>query len=185
VENLEITMSRIGKLPIKIPSGVTVEKKDGRINVQGPKGSLARPLMDGIDVSIESDTVLVTPLHGRSKSSEAHGLFRSLISNMVEGVSEGFEKTLEINGVGYRVAANGSKLSFSLGYSHPVEFDLPEGMTASIEKQTVLTLKTVSKEELGSVAAKIRGLRPPEPYKGKGIKYSNEKILRKAGKTGK
>ncbi len=178
-------MSRIGKMPIKIPSGVKVEKRDGTIKVQGPKGSLSRKLIEGVELAIEQDAIVVRTAHGRAKNNEAFGLYRSLIANMVKGVSEGFEKILEINGVGYRVAVNGNKLAFSLGYSHPVDFQLPEGMTASVEKQTQLTLKAVNNEELGSVAAKIRSLRPPEPYKGKGIKYSTERIIRKAGKTGK
>ena len=178
-------MSRIGKMPIKIPTGVKVEKKNGEMVVQGPKGLLKRELMDGVDITIETDSIIVTCKPGRAKSKETYGLYRSLLANMVKGVSEGFEKTLEINGVGYRVAATGRKLAFTLGYSHPINFEMPEGMTASVEKQTLLTLKTVNNEELGAVAAKIRSLRPPEPYKGKGIKYSNERIIRKAGKTGK
>lgn len=183
--DLEDKKSRIGKVPVKIPAGVKVEKKNGTIIVQGPKGLLKRELMDGVDIAVETDAVVVTCKPGRAKNKEIHGLCRSLLANMVKGVSEGFEKTLEINGVGYRVAANGRKLAFTLGYSHPINFEMPEGMTASVEKQTILTLKTVNNEELGAVAAKIRSFRPPEPYKGKGIKYSYERIIRKAGKTGK
>jgi len=178
-------MSRIGKLPIVTPSGVKVEINGRTVKVQGSRGSLEEVIPEGIALQIESDQVTVRPAADDGKSSAAHGLVRSLVANMVKGVSEGFERTLEINGVGYRVAVQGSKLNFSLGYSHPVEYELPKGMTAEVDKQTVLTLKGTDKAQLGFVAARIRGLRGPEPYKGKGIKYAEERILRKAGKTGK
>jgi large subunit ribosomal protein L6 len=178
-------MSRIGKRPIKIPSGVTVVKKDHAITVKGPKGTLSRDLPAGSELAVVSDQIEVKINDSKVNGGAIQGLTRSLVANMVTGVSEGFERVLEINGVGYRVAVQGNKLNFSLGYSHPVDFQLPEGMTASVDKQTVLTLKGVDKEQLGSVAAAIRSFRSPEPYKGKGIKYAEERIVRKAGKTGK
>ncbi len=177
-------MSRIGKKLIVIPAGVKVDKTNKVVRVEGPKGKLERMLPAGTDIKIDGDSLTVNPPDGK-EGSALYGLTRSLLSNMVTGVSAGFERTLEINGVGYRVAVQGRKLNFSLGYSHPVEFELPDGMTAEVDKQTVLTLKGIDKEQLGSVAANIRQLRGPEPYKGKGIKYSDERIVRKAGKTGK
>ncbi|MBE9503347.1 MAG: 50S ribosomal protein L6 [Proteobacteria bacterium] len=178
-------MSRIGKLPIPIPSGVKVEKNLNNIKVQGPKGTLERVLPEGAKMEISSDNIVISLTEGSDgKSNAVFGLTRSLVANMVTGVSEGFKRVLEINGVGYRVAVQGSKLNFSLGYSHPVEYELPKGMSASVDKQTVLTLESIDKEELGFVAARIRGLRAPEPYKGKGIKYAEERIVRKAGKAG-
>lgn len=178
-------MSRIGKLPIAIPSGVKVEIKDRTVKVQGSKGVLEELMPEGIDIKVGTDLIEVSPAVAGAKNSAAHGLVRSLVANMVKGVSEGYQRTLEINGVGYRVAVQGSKLNFSLGYSHPVEYELPKGMTAEVEKQTVLTLKGADKAQLGFVAARIRSLRAPEPYKGKGIKYAEERIVRKAGKAGK
>lgn len=178
-------MSRIGKLPIPIPSGVKVEKNLNNLKVQGPKGTLERVLPEGTDIEISSDKIVISLAEGSDgKSNAVFGLTRSLVANMVTGVSEGFKRVLEINGVGYRVAVQGSKLNFSLGYSHPVEYELPKGMSASVDKQTVLTLDGIDKEELGFVAAGIRSLREPEPYKGKGIKYAEERIVRKAGKAG-
>lgn len=178
-------MSRIGKLPIEIPSGVKCELEGNTVKVKGPKGALERLLPEGINIVVESDKVVVDRANGDAKAGINQGLTRSLLANMVKGVSEGFSRTLVINGVGYRVAVQGRKLNFSLGYSHPIEYELPQGMEAKVENQTVLTLSGNDKEELGSVAAKIRGLRGPEPYKGKGIKYAEERILRKAGKAGK
>jgi len=178
-------MSRIGKLPISLPAGVKVEKKGQIVKVQGPKGSLEKSFPDGVEIAVEQDSIIVSPGKASPKASAYYGLTRSLLANMVKGVSEGFERVLEINGVGYRVTVQGKKLNFSLGYSHPVEYELPEGTTAEVEKQTVLTLKGADKELLGSIAAKIRSFRGPEPYKGKGVKYAEERIVRKAGKTGK
>ena len=177
-------MSRIGKLPITVPSGVKIEKNDRTIRVQGPKGTLERVLPEGTEVKIEGDKIEVSAAGENVKGSALQGLTRSLVANMVKGASEGFQRVLEINGVGYRVAVQGQKLNFSLGYSHPVEYELPKGMTASVEKQTVLTLSGADKEQLGFVAAGIRSLRGPEPYKGKGVKYAEERIIRKAGKAG-
>lgn len=178
-------MSRIGKLPIVTPAGVKVEVNGCNVKVQGSKGTLEEVIPEGVLLQIEPDSVTVKPESDSGKNSAAHGLVRSLVANMVKGVTEGFERTLEINGVGYRVAVQGNKLNFSLGYSHPVEYELPKGMTAEVDKQTVLTLKGSDKAQLGFVAARIRSLRGPEPYKGKGIKYAEERIVRKAGKTGK
>ena len=178
-------MSRIGKLPIPLPSGVKIEQKGDAVKVQGPKGVLEKVLPSGVTIQVGSDHVTVNPLDGGANAGAYYGLSRSLLANMVKGVSEGFERILEINGVGYRVAVQGNKLNFSLGYSHPIEYDLPKGITAEVEKQTTLKLLGADKELLGAMAAKIRSMRGPEPYKGKGIKYAEERIFRKAGKTGK
>lgn len=178
-------MSRIGKIPIPIPSGVKVEKKLNKLKVQGPRGTLERVLPVGVAIDVGSDKIVVSLPEDSGAHNALYGLTRTLIANMVTGVSVGFKRVLEINGVGYRVAVAGNKLNFSLGYSHPVEYELPKGMSASADKQTILTLEGVDKEELGFVAAGIRSLRLPEPYKGKGIKYAEERIIRKAGKTGK
>ena len=178
-------MSRVGKLPISLPSGVKVENKGNLVTVQGAKGKLSRQFPVGVEVLVESDTVIVKHIEGSAKTTANQGLVRSLIAGMVKGVSDGFERVLEINGVGYRVAVQGRKLNFALGYSHPIEFELPEGMSAEVDNQMNLTIKWIDKELMGSVAAKIRGFRGPEPYKGKGIKYAEERIVRKAGKTGK
>lgn len=178
-------MSRIGKLAIPLPSGVSMEKKGVNIVVKGPKGSLEKVIPEDVKVTINSDNVLVEACEGKPNASAYHGLTRSLLANMVTGVSKGFERVLEINGIGYRVAVQGNKLNFTLGYSHPIEYELPPGVVAEVDKQTTLKLKGADKEVLGSMAANIRGLRGPEPYKGKGIKYAEERILRKAGKTGK
>ena len=177
-------MSRIGKLPIMIPPGVKVVKDSGKIKVEGPKGKLERILPEGMDVEIGPESIKINRVENDSNSRAVYGLARSLVANMVIGVSQGFKRVIEINGVGYRVAVQGSKLNFSLGYSHPVEYELPKGIGASVEKQTILTLEGTNKEELGFVAAGIRSLRPPEPYKGKGVKYAEERIIRKAGKAG-
>jgi len=178
-------MSRIGKLPINLPSGVKVEKKGQTVKVQGPKGTLEKAFPEGVGITIDTEKIVVTPDKSSPKAGAYFGLTRTLLANMVKGVSEGFERVLEINGVGYRVAVQGNKLNFSLGYSHPVEYVLPEGTSAEVDKQTILKLKGADKELLGSMAAKIRSLRGPEPYKGKGVKYAEERIVRKAGKTGK
>ena len=178
-------MSRVGKLPISLPSGVKVESKGNLVTVQGAKGKLSRQFPEGVEVLVESDAVIVKHIEGSAKTTANQGLVRSLIAGMVKGVSDGFERVLEINGVGYRVAVQGRKLNFALGYSHPIDYELPEGMSAEVDKKMNLTLKGIDKELMGSVAAKIRGFRGPEPYKGKGIKYAEERIVRKAGKTGK
>lgn len=177
-------MSRIGKKPIAIPSGVKVALAGGLITVQGPNGSLKRTVSEGVNVVVEADQVLVQSQDPAAGTS-LQGLTRTLISNMVEGVTKGFSRVLEINGVGYRAELKGSTLNLALGYSHPVEYALPQGIVAEVEKQTKITIKGIDKEVVGATAAKIRSFREPEPYKGKGIKYAEERILRKAGKTGK
>jgi len=178
-------MSRIGKLPIEIPAGVKVSSSDSVVTVQGPKGTLSRKIQDGINVEISDKAVVLTKKEDTLKNRAAYGLSRTLVNNMVVGVTKGFERALEINGVGYRAEAKGDVLNLSLGYSHPVNFKLPEGIVVEVEKMTKLLVKGIDKELVGQTAAKIRSFRGPEPYKGKGIKYADETILRKAGKTGK
>ena len=178
-------MSRIGKAPIPIPDKVTVSLDGLAVTVKGPKGELSRVLPEGVSVSQEGGTVVVSPTSSHSRSRERHGLSRTLVANMVEGVSQGFTRKLEIVGVGYRAQVQGRKLVVSAGYSHPVEMVPPEGVTFSVENNTSVFVSGPDKELVGNEAAKIRGIRPPEPYKGKGIKYEGERILRKAGKTGK
>ena len=178
-------MSRIGKLPIEIPKGVKINLFDSVLTVQGPNGKLCRPIMDCVTLNI-SDTVLeVVRNDETTRTRAAHGLSRTLINNMVVGVTKGFQTDLEINGVGYRAEVKGKELVLSLGYSHPVNFLIPDGITIDVEKMTKLSVKGYDKEMVGQTAAKIRSFRSPEPYKGKGIKYADETILRKAGKTGK
>lgn len=178
-------MSRIGKLPIEIPKGVKIALTDSIFQVEGPKGSLSRKIMDCVQIEITDSHVEVKRPNDDLKARAAHGLTRTLIANMVTGVTKGFETALEINGVGYRAEAKGDVLNLSLGYSHPINFPLPKGITVEVEKMTKLLVKGIDKELVGQTAAKIRSFRGPEPYKGKGIKYATETILRKAGKTGK
>jgi large subunit ribosomal protein L6 len=178
-------MSRIGKMPIAIPSGVKVSLDGATVKVQGPKGTLSQDLPQRIPVAIEAEQVVVARPSDEKDDRALHGLVRSLINNMVVGVTQGFTKGLEINGVGYRAEVSGKTLTMALGYSHPVVYELPEGIEVEVEKQTRLTVKGIDKQLVGSAAAKIRSFRKPEPYKGKGIKYADEKIVRKAGKTGK
>jgi large subunit ribosomal protein L6 len=176
-------MSRIGKMPIPVPKDIKIDLKDNFLTVKGPKGELKRHIHPRVNVSMEDNQILVT-VHDESRESKSfHGLFRALIANMVTGVSQGFEKVLEIVGVGYRAELSGRTASFHLGYSHPIIFELPNGIEAKIDK-TRITLNAIDKELLGKTAAKIRSFRKPEPYKGKGIKYAEEVIKRKAGKTG-
>jgi len=178
-------MSRIGKKPVAIPAGVKLALNGQIISVEGPKGKLTRTLPENVDVQVSATTVEVNRAGDGKDAGSVHGLTRTLINNMVEGVTKGFERILEINGVGYRAEVKGTVLNLSLGYSHPVEYPLPAGITAEVEKQTKVTVKGIDKELVGMTAAEIRAFRKPEPYKGKGIKYSDEKIIRKAGKTGK
>jgi len=178
-------MSRIGKLPIAIPAGVKVIYSAPEISVQGPKGKLSRVLGEGCSIEVGDAAVLVTRNDDSNKCRASHGLTRTLINNMVIGVSKGFERALEINGVGYRAEVKGTILNLSLGFSHPVNFELPAGITVEVDKMTKLKVMGIDKEAVGETAAKIRSFRPPEPYKGKGVKYADETILRKAGKTGK
>jgi large subunit ribosomal protein L6 len=178
-------MSRIGKLPVAIPAGVEVKVEDGNvITVKGPKGTLTRKLVDELDVKVEGAEVVVTRPNDLKRSKSLHGLTRTLIFNMVEGVTNGYSKVLEINGVGYRAAKAGNKLTLTLGYSHPVEMVDPEGITTTVDGNKI-TVAGIDKEKVGQFAAEIRTKRPPEPYKGKGIKYETETIRRKVGKTGK
>lgn len=177
-------MSRVGKLPISIPSGVSVSIDTEWITVTGSKGTLKQFTMPGIKVEQIEDKIIVTRINDERENRSRHGLMRSLISNMIEGVSQGFEKKLEINGVGYRVAQAGSGLKLNLGFSHDVNYSLPSGITASIE-QNVITVSGIDKQLVGQVAAEIRALKKPEPYKGKGIKYVGERIIRKSGKSDK
>ncbi|MEY3464042.1 MAG: hypothetical protein RLZZ468_1820 [Cyanobacteriota bacterium] len=178
-------MSRIGKAPIPVPSGVTVTLSGLDVTVKGPKGELKRTLPEGVAIAQEGSSLLVSPADGSRRSRERHGLCRTLVANMVEGVSQGFTRKLEIVGVGYRAAVQGKKLVVSAGYSHQVEMVPPDGVTFTVEGNTTVLVSGPSKELVGNEAAKVRAIRPPEPYKGKGIKYEGERILRKAGKTGK
>ena len=176
-------MSRIGKMPIEIPKGVSITLEGSRIKVKGPKGELSRDVPPMVEVSVDKDVLTVKKLVEDRKGRAMHGLARSLIQNMVTGVSTGFTRELEINGVGYRAEARPGVLSMSLGYSHPLELLLPEGVEAKVEKNHVV-LSGIDKEVLGRIAAVVRSQRPPEPYKGKGIKYKEEQVRRKVGKAG-
>lgn len=176
-------MSRIGKQPIPVPSGVTVSVEPGAVKVKGPKGTLSASVSPLVEVKVESGTVNVARREESRNARSVHGLTRKLVANMVTGVSEGFRRVLEINGVGYRAEAKGNSIQLALGYSHPIVFPLPQGVQAKVDKQTVVTLEGADRQVLGETAAAIRKLRPPEPYKGKGIKYAEEKIRRKAGKA--
>jgi large subunit ribosomal protein L6 len=177
-------MSRIGKLPITIPSGVTITVDDAQITVSGSKGTLTQFTMPGITVKQEDNQVLVTRVDDQPVHRAKHGLMRSLINNMVQGVTQGFSKKLEINGVGYRVALAGNTLKMNLGFSHEVNYALPQGVNAEVQQNTI-TISGINKQQVGQVAAEIRALKKPEPYKGKGIKYEGERIIRKSGKSGK
>lgn len=178
-------MSRIGKLPIAIPSDVKISLDGNVMTVAGPKGTLSQQLHERMTIAVETDLIKVNRPSDSKQDSALHGLTRALVNNMVVGVTEGFKKDLEINGVGYRAEISGNVLTLALGYSHPVVYELPEGISVEIEKQTKLSVKGIDKQLVGSAAAKIRSYRKPEPYKGKGIKYADERIMRKAGKTGK
>ena len=178
-------MSRIGKLPVAIPAGVEIKLEEGNvITVKGPKGTLTRKLVDDLDIKVEGSEVIVTRPSDLKRYKSLHGLTRTLIFNMVEGVTNGYTKELEINGVGYRAAKAGKKLTLTLGYSHPVEMEDPEGIETKVDGNKI-TVSGIDKEKVGQFAAEIRTKRPPEPYKGKGIKYTTETIRRKVGKTGK
>ena len=178
-------MSRIGKKPIAIPKGVEIKVDKNVVSVKGPKGSLHKTFSTDVDISTQEGAISVSSMGSDKHFRALHGLTRTLISNMIEGANNGYEKVLEISGVGYKSALQGRNVVLNLGFSHQITFPLPDGIDAAIEKQTVITLKGADKELLGQVAANIRGMRIPEPYKGKGIKYKNERIIRKAGKTKK
>ncbi len=177
-------MSRVGKLPIPIPQGVTASLEDDLLTVRGTKGTLSRTLPQEIEIDIQDGFILIRRRDDTKESKSLHGLVRALVSNMVVGVSNGFTRSLAIQGTGYRAEVQSDVLSLNIGYSNPVKFTLPAGISASVDKQNVVQLEGIDKELLGLAAAKIRGLRAVEPYKGKGIRYVGERVLRKAGKTG-
>ena len=176
-------MSRVGRKPLPIPKGVTVSPKPGTIGVKGPKGELSRKLPDGVSVKIEGDKALVLRADDSRENRAKHGLMRAHLANMVKGVTVGWTRELEINGVGYRAEVTGEALTMALGYSHPVVFKLPKGVAAKVDKNRVV-LSSADRDLLGQTAAKVRELRPPEPYKGKGVKYVEEVIKKKVGKAG-
>jgi len=178
-------MSRIGRMPVVVPDGVDVTIKGREVTVRGPKGSLSLAVAEPIEVSQSDGTVTVTRPNDEGEIRALHGLSRSLIANMVTGVTQGYRKTLEIVGVGYRVQARGQNLEFSLGYSHPVTVAPPEGITFRVEAPTRFVVEGIDKQQVGEVAANIRKLRKPDPYKGKGVRYQGEQIRRKVGKAGK
>ncbi|HZK42961.1 MAG TPA: 50S ribosomal protein L6 [Syntrophomonadaceae bacterium] len=177
-------MSRIGKKPISLSAGVEVKREDGLVTVTGPKGTLTQDLPEEIDLVLQENQVLLQRPSDAKKHKELHGLCRTLVANMVEGVTKGYEKNLELVGVGYRAQLQGKKLVISIGFSHPVEVDPPEGIEFEVPAVTKITVKGIDKQLVGNTAAHIRAIRKPEPYKGKGIKYENETIRRKAGKAG-
>jgi large subunit ribosomal protein L6 len=177
-------MSRVGKAPILVPDNTKIKYKDGVITVESLKGVLTRTIHPAVELKIEDGVIRVDIADDNRTNRALRGLTRSLVANMVTGVNQGFERALEINGIGYRAILNGNQIEFNLGHSHPVNFDLPDGVSATIDKKNVVRLTGIDKELLGHTAASIRRLRPPERYKGKGIKYAEERIQRKAGKTG-
>jgi large subunit ribosomal protein L6 len=177
-------MSRIGKRPIAIPNGVEIRFDDKMLTVKGPRGELRRAIHPNVDLEIEDSRISVSISDDSKKSRSLFGLFRTLINNMVAGVTKGFQKTLEISGVGYRAEVSGNQLVLNLGYSKPITYPIPAGINAKIEQRNRIILSGIDKELVGATASKIRALRPPEPYKGKGVKYLEERIRRKAGKTG-
>lgn len=179
-------MSRIGKLPINIPGGVTITVgDDNTVNVKGPKGQLSKKISPDMEISMEEGVLLVKRPSDDKEHKALHGLSRSLIHNMVVGVTSGYQKNLDIVGVGYRAQMQGTKLVLNVGYSHPVEFEAPAGITFEVPNPNRISVLGISKQQVGQMAADIRKVRPPEPYKGKGIKYENEFVRRKEGKTGK
>jgi len=176
-------MSRIGMKPITLPAGVSVKIEPAGVLVKGPKGELTSPLMPGISVEREGEVLELKRSDDQKQSRANHGLCRALLANAVTGVSEGFTRELEIHGIGYRAAVKGGSVEFSLGYSHPIEYAMPEGITIAVEKNTAITVTGIDKQKVGQVAAEIRAMRPPEVYKGKGIRYKGETVKRKVGKA--
>jgi len=177
-------MSRVGNKPIPLPQGVSVDVKGNAVRVKGPKGELARDVRPEITVKVEADVVLVSRSSDLKRHRAYHGLTRALLANMVEGVTNGYRRQLEIIGVGYRAEKRGDKLVLNVGYSHPVEYAEPAGITLSTPSPTSVVVEGIDKQQVGQVAAELRSVRPPEPYKGKGIRYVDEHVRRKAGKTG-
>ena len=177
-------MSRVGKKPIPVPGKTKITYKDRIITVQGEKGTLTRTIHPNVDLDVDKDVITVTMQKETQSNRALQGLTRSLVANMVIGVEKGFERVLEINGIGYRATLSGNTIVLNLGFSHPINFELPDGIAATVDKNNTVTLSGINKELLGQTAASIRSLRPPEPYKGKGIKYAEEYVQRKAGKTG-
>ncbi len=177
-------MSRIGKMPITIPPGVQADCKDSELVIKGPRGTLSYTIPKEVEVAIESGNLVVRALGEDRKSRSLHGLVRSLIFNKITGVTQGFKQVLEIQGVGYRADVKDKTLILTLGYSHPIRYDLPQGISARVDRQTIITIEGIDKELVGMVASKIRGFRPPEPYKHKGIRYAGEALRKKAGKSG-
>ncbi len=177
-------MSRIGKKPILIPDKVKLSLADNQVTVQGEKGKLTHCLHPSVELRIDGGVITIISKIEDKKTDALQGLTRSLVANMVTGVHAGFQRNLEVTGIGYRASVTGNVLALNLGYSHPINYDLPDGVSATVDKSNVITLSCIDKELLGRTAAKIRQFRPPEPYKGKGIKYAEERIQRKAGKTG-
>jgi large subunit ribosomal protein L6 len=178
-------MSRIGRMPIPVPAGVEVDIKGSEVIVKGPKGTLSHTVVDPIEVTREDGSLRVTRPDDERRNRQLHGLTRTLVANMVTGVTDGYQKTLEIQGVGYRVQARGSALEFSLGFSHPVLVEAPEGISFQVETPTRFRVQGIDKQKVGEVAANIRKLRKPDPYKGKGVRYQGEVVRRKVGKAGK
>jgi large subunit ribosomal protein L6 len=177
-------MSRIGRLPIALPSGVSVEERNGEVQVKGPKGLLSQAIPSGISMEVADGTVSFNRADELTPTRARHGLARALVANMVLGVTEGFAKELSIIGVGYRAEVSGKTLKLSVGYSNPVEMEIPEGLKVSVDKNTALKIEGTSRQAVGQFAADVRSVRPPEPYKGKGIRYAGEHVRRKVGKTG-
>lgn len=177
-------MSRVGKKPISIPDKIKVTYKDRVVTVQGRNGTLTQEIHPAVEVDIDKDTINVVLTEQNRKTVALQGMTRSLLNNMVKGLTDGFERVLEIHGIGYRAELKGKSIVFNLGYSHPIDFPLPDGVSAKVDKNNVVRISGIDKQLIGQTAARIRQLRPPEPYKGKGIKYAEEHIMRKAGKTG-
>jgi large subunit ribosomal protein L6 len=177
-------MSRVGKRPVPIPDGVTVDVAAGVVRVKGPKGTLSERMPPRIEVAIEDGQVMVKRPDDRKQNRALHGLARALVANMVKGVTEQFKKELEIQGVGYRADVKGGKLTLNVGYSHPVEAEIPKGLTVSVERNVMIKIEGPSYQQVGQFAADVRSVRPPEPYKGKGIRYVDERVRRKVGKAG-
>jgi large subunit ribosomal protein L6 len=177
-------MSRVGKKPIQIPDKAKISFDDRILTVQGDKGTLTQSIHPDVDLKIEDNVMNVTPLKNSRTCRALQGLTRSLVANMITGVTQGFERTLEINGIGYRAELRGNTIVLNVGYSNPVEFNIPEGVSAAVERNNIIKLSGIDKQKIGAVAASIRKIRPPEPYKGKGIKYAEEYIRRKVGKAG-